>query len=196
MDARHRSITFRASRLKLLPQAIVLLAFTVPLSVLWVGCIFYLFRNQDIQLSGIAFAGMITATLGFFAWAQSGAIHRLMRPDLMSVSISGIETAIGRDLHHHSWMMLGEPEIRRLNSRSSARSIILPKHDGKYIIVKAEEYDHSPDVIMAALKQARKGILIEPSRPSPPSSYIFLALPASCITLGIALAGLGAVIFH
>lgn len=180
----------------MLPQAIVLLAFTVPLSVLWVGCIFYLFRNQDIQLSGLAFAGTITVTLGFFAWAQSAAIRRLITPDLISVSISGIETAIGHDLHHHSWMMLGEPEIRRLNSKSSARSIMLPRHDGKYIIVRTEEYEHSPDIILATLKQARKGILVEPPKSSPSAAYIFFALPASCVTLGIALTGLGAVIFH
>lgn len=196
MDARHRSITFRASRLKLLPQAIVLSAFTLPLSVLWVGCVFYLLRNQSIQLSVLVFAGMLTAALGFFAWAQFRAIHRLISPDLISVSISGIETAIGRDLHQHSWVMLGDPEIRLLNRKSSARSIMFPRHDGKHIIVRSEEYDHSPDIILAALKQARKGILVEPPRPLPPSSYIFLALPASCITLGIALAGLGAVIFH
>ncbi len=196
MDPRHRSITFRASRLKLLPQAIVLLAFTLPLSVLWAGCSFYLLQNQDIQLFALVFAGMLTAAVGFFAWAQSRTIHRLMRPDLISVSISGIETATGRDLHHYSWMMLGELEIRRLNSKSCARSIILSRNDGKYIIVRAEEYDHSPDTIFATLKQARKGILVEPPKPSHPAAYILLALPASCVTLGIVLAGLGAVIFH
>lgn len=73
---------------------------------------------------------------------------------------------------------------------------MLPRHDGKYIIVRTEEYEHSPDIILATLKQARKGILVEPPKPSPSAAYIFFALPASCVTLGIALTGLGAVIFH
>jgi hypothetical protein len=58
------------------------------------------------------------------------------------------------------------------------------------LVIAVEDYAHQPDDILLVLKQAKAGFVTEPAQKPSNALYAFLAIPASCITLGISIIGL------
>jgi hypothetical protein len=194
MGAHNKYITFCGSRLKLVPQSIVLTAFIIPFGLLLVGYGFALARRDYVELSNIAFLVALTAFVGFLIWAQAHTVRRIAGPDLLAVTMSGLDLTIKGNKEHYSWMTLGQPEIRRLSEKTASRSITISKKGGGQLVIRAEEYVHRVEDILQALTQAKVGILVPlPEQPSQ-ALYLYLAIPASILTLAIVLGGLGALL--
>ena len=190
MSAETRAVTLKVSRLRLLPQAIVLLAFLVPIAFLAIiyGCA--LMSQDHVEVTGLAVFVILAAMSLLFVWLQVRTLRRLVHPDLLSVTVGGIELTLGRTRRYHSWSALDEPVLRRLNGKSAARSIVLRQRSGGKLIIAVKDYAHESDDILTILKQAKDGLVTEPARKSSNSLYAFLAIPASCVTLGISTIGL------
>jgi hypothetical protein len=195
MNAENRAVTLKASRLKLVPQAIVLVAFLLPFALLAISYSYALVRKNHVELADLAILAIFAAIALLFVWLQVRTLRRLARPDLLSVTTGGVElTFQGRTLYH-SWSALGEPVLRRLNGKSAARSIVMPQRSGGKLVIAAEDYAHEPDDILVILKQAKAGFVTEPAQKPSNALYAFLAIPASCITLGISIIGLVWIVF-
>jgi hypothetical protein len=190
MSAETHAVTLKVSRLRLLPQAIVLLAFLLPVAFLATICGYALIGEDHIGMTDLAIFAILVAMLVLFVWLQVRTLRRLVHPDWLSVTVGGVELTLGRTRRYHSWSALDEPVLRRLNVRSAARSIVLPQRSGGKLIIAAEDYAHAPDDILTILKQAKAGLVIEQARKSSNALYASLAIPASCVTLGISIIGL------
>jgi len=195
MNAENRAVTLKTSRLKLVPQAIVLVAFLLPFALLALSYGYALVRKNHVELADLAILAIFAAIALLFVWLQVRTLRRLARPDLLSVTTGGVElTFQGRTLYH-SWSALGKPVLRRLNGKSAARSIVMPQRSGSKLVIAAEDYAHEPDDILVILKQAKAGFVTEPAQKPSNALYTFLAIPASCITLGISIIGLVWIVF-
>jgi len=190
MTAENRAVTLKVSRLKLLPEAIVLVAFLLPLALLAVSYGHVLVGKDHVELADLGNFAILTAMSLVFVWLQVRTLRRLARPDLLSVTVGGVELTFQGTRIYHSWSALGEPVLQRLNSKSAARSIVLPQRGGDKLVIAAEDYAHKPDDILAILKQAKAGFVTEWAQTPSNALYAFLAIPASCITLGISIIGL------
>lgn len=190
MNAENRAVTLKASRLKLLPQAIVLVAFLLPFALLAISYGYALVGKDYVEVADLAIFAILTAILLLFAWLQVRTLRRIANPDLLGVTVGGVElTTQGKRLYH-PWSTLGEPVLRRLSGKSATRSIVLPQCSGGKLFISAEDYAHQPDDILLVLRHAKAGFVTElPQKPSN-ALYVFLAIPASCITLGISIIGL------
>lgn len=195
MNAENRAVTLKTSRLKLVPQAIVLVAFLLPFALLALSYGYALVRKNHVELADLAILAIFAAIALLFVWLQVRTLRRLARPDLLSVTTGGVElTFQGRTLYH-SWSALGKPVLRRLNGKSAARSIVMPQRSGSKLVIAAEDYAHEPDDVLVILKQAKAGFVTEPAQKPSNALYTFLAIPASCITLGISIIGLVWIVF-
>jgi hypothetical protein len=190
MNDENRAITLSTSRMKLVPQAIVLTAFIIPFGLLSVGSGYALAGKDYVKLDDIAIFALPTAILMFFAWLQVRTLRRIASPDLLGVTVNGLELTTRGTRQYHPWATLGEPEMRRLSGKSASRSLIFPRRASGRLVIPIEEYRHLAEDILLVLKQAKAGSLIElPQEPSN-SLYMFLAVPAACLTLSIVLVGL------
>ncbi len=190
MNAEDRIVTLKASRLKLLPQAIVLVAFLLPFALLAISYGYAVVRKDHVELADLASLAIPIAMSLLFVWLQARTLRRLAHPDLLSVTVGGVELTFRGTRVNHSWSALGEPVLRCLNGKSAARSIVLPLRSGGKLVIAAEDYAHEPNDILVVLKQAKTGVIIEPAQKPSNALYAFLAIPASCITLGISIIGL------
>ncbi|RMB51733.1 hypothetical protein C8J44_2752 [Sphingomonas sp. PP-CE-3A-406] len=190
MNAENRAVTLKASRLKLLPQAIVLVAFLLPFALLAISCGHTLVGKDHVELADLSILAILTAMALLFVWLEVRTLRRLVHSDLLTVTMGGVELILQRTRLYHSWSDLGEPVLQRLNGKSAARSIVLPQRSGGNLVIAAEDYAHEPGDILVILKQAKAGLLIEPAQKPSNAIYVFLAIPASCITLGISIIGL------
>ncbi|MBO9623325.1 MAG: hypothetical protein J7500_11500 [Sphingomonas sp.] len=190
------AVTFSGSRLKLVPQAIMNLAFILPFGLLWIGLVFEIGSNAGTTPRILAGGMLVTLVVAVFIWFQLLTLRRMAKPDLLTVTPAGLDLIMAGRRQHHLWATLGEPEIRLLGGKSAARSIVLPLRAGGRVIILAEGYSSRAEDILRALRQAKAGLAIEPPRRSSQALYIFLAIPASCFVLGIVLAGLGAILFN
>ena len=196
MNAENRAVTLKACRLKLLPQAIVLVAFLLPFARLAISYGYALVRKDRVQLADIAILAIFTPIALLFVWLQVRTLRRLARPDLLRVTTGGVELTFQGTRLYHSWSALGEPVLRRLNGKSAARSIVMPQRSGGKLVIAAEDYAHEPNDILVILKQAKAGFVTEPAQKPSNALYAFLAIPASCITLGISVIGLVWIVFR
>jgi hypothetical protein len=196
MSAETHAVTLKVSRLRLLPQAIVLLAFLLPVAFLATICGYTLMGKDHVEITGLFAFAILAAMSLLFVWFQVRTLRRLVHPDLLSVTVGGVELTLGRTRRYHSWPALEEPVLRRLSGKSAARSIVLPQRSGGKLIIAAEDYAHEPDDILIILKQAKAGLVTEPARKSSNALYAFLAIPASCVTLGISIIGLAWIAFR
>lgn len=189
MSAETRAVTLKASRLKLLPQAIVLSAFLLPFAFLAISYGHALMLEGNVGKTGLAIFAILAAMSFLFVWLQVRTLRRLVYPDLLSVTAGGVDLTRWRTKLYHSWSALDEPVLQRLNGKSAARSIVLPQRSGGKLVIAVEEYAHDPNDILTILKQAKAGLVTEPAQEPSNALYAFLAIPASCLTLGISIIG-------
>ncbi|TCP99563.1 hypothetical protein C8J46_103451 [Sphingomonas sp. PP-F2F-A104-K0414] len=190
MNGENSAVTLKASRLKLLPQAIVLVAFLLPFALLTISYGYALCAKDYLELADLAIFAILTAILLLFVWLQVRTLRRIANPDLLGVTADGVELTTQGTRHYYPWSTLGEPVLRRLSGKSAALSIVLLQRGGGNLVIAAEDYAHQPGDILLVLKQAIAGFVTElPEKPSN-ALYAFLAIPASCITLGISIFGL------
>lgn len=189
MSAENRTVPLRASRLKILPQAIVLAAFLLPFLLLAIISGYALAGKHHVELADLAMFAIIVALPLIFTWLLVRTLRRLANPDLLSVTIDGVELTVNGTRLYHSWSALGKPVLQILNSKSAARSIVLPLHSGGKLVILAEDYECDPGDILVILEQAKAGFLTESVRKSSNALYAFLAIPASCITLSASIIG-------
>ena len=192
MSPSTRAVTFSGSRLKLVPQAIVLLAFILPMGLLWFGLLFELGRLA-LPTSRIVGFALMTMVLGFLIWSELNTLRRMANPDLLTVAPTALGLISAGRRRNYSWAMLGEPELRRLGGKSAAQSIVVPISGGGRVIILAEEYANGAEDILKALKQAKMGLSIDAPQRSSQALYLYLAIPASTLVLGIFLVGLWAI---
>lgn len=185
------AVAFNASRTKLISQAIVLAAFMLPCVVLSVISAVTLSQEDGVQFAQVAVFAAVTGLAGFFVAAVTHTLQRIAAPDLLIVTSNGLDLTIRGKRLYYPWTTLGEPELRRLSAKSASTSVVLPRLPGGKLVIMAEEYEHRARDILEALKQARGGGLIDPPQRQSQALYLFLAVPASSLTLGIVLAGLG-----
>lgn len=190
MSAETRAVTLKASRLKILPQAIVLLAFLLPFVFLAVSYGHALVGEDYLGMTGLAIFAILAAMSLLFVCLEVRTLRRLVNPDLLSVTVGGVEITLRRMRRYHSWSALDEPVLRRLSGKSAARSIVLTQRSGGKLVIAAEDYAYEPHDILTILKQAKAGLLTEPVQKSSNAFYAVLAIPASCVTLGISIIGL------
>lgn len=186
---------FSSSRVKLVPQAIVTFAFLLPLGLLWFGLAFEIGYDSGPSPGQVAGLIPMTAVVAFLIWLQILTLRRMARPDVLTVTSAGVDLTMAGRRRLHSWTMLGEPEMRQLGGKSVAQSIVLPLNDGGRVVILAEEYASRAEDILKTLTQARSGLPFDPPQRSSEALYLFLAIPAACLVLGIVLTGLGAIIF-
>jgi hypothetical protein len=189
MSAENRTVTLKASRLKILPQAIVLVAFLLPFSLLAIISGYTLAGKYHVELADLAIFAIMVAIPLIFTWLLVRTLRRLADPDLLGVTVGGVELTVHGTRLYHSWSALGNPVLQLLNSKSAARSIVLPQHSGGKLIIAAEDYEYDPGDILVILEQAKAGFLTEPVKKSSNALYAFLAIPASCITLSVSIIG-------
>ncbi|MBB4619927.1 hypothetical protein [Sphingomonas abaci] len=190
MSAEIRAVTLKVSRLRLLPQVIVLLAFLLPVAFLATMFGYALMGEDHVGMAGLAMFAILTAISLLFVWLQVRTVRRLVHPDLLSVTVGGVELTLGRTRRYHPWLALEEPVLRRINGKGAARSIVLPQRSGGKLIIAAEDYAHDPADILTILKQAKVGLVTEPDQKSSNALYVFFAIPASCVTLGVSIVGI------
>jgi len=189
MSAENRTVTLRASRLKILPQAIVLAAFLLPFLLLAIISGYALAGKHHVEPADLAiFAILVTIPLIFTCFLVR-TLRRLADPDVLGVTIDGVELTVRGTRRYHSWSALGKPVLQFLNSKSAARSIVLPQHRGSNLVILAEDYECDPGDILVILEQAKAGFLIESVRKPSNALYALLAIPASCITLSASIIG-------
>jgi hypothetical protein len=186
---------FSSSRVKLVPQAIVNFALLLPLGLLWLGLAFEVGYEGGPAVGHVAVLILTTAVVAFLIWYQILTLRRVAKPDVLNVTSAGLDLTMAGRRRRHSWTMLGEPEMRRLSGKSVARSIILPLNDGSRVVIPAEEYACRAEDMLRTLTQARAGLPFDPPQRASEALYLFLAIPAACLVLGIVLMGLGAIIF-
>jgi len=189
MSAEDRTVTLRASRLKILPQVIVLVAFLLPFLLLAIVSGYALAGKHNIELADLAIFAMMVAIPLIFTWFLVRTLRRLADPDLLGVTIDGVELTVHGTRLYHSWSALGKPVLQLSNSKSAARSIVLPQHSGGKLVILAEDYECDPRDILIILEQAKAGFLTESVRKPSNALYAFLAIPASCITLSASIIG-------
>lgn len=190
MSAEIRAVTLKVSRLRLLPQVVVLLAFLLPVAFLATMFGYALMGEDHVGMAGLAMFAILAAMSLLFVWLQVRTVRRLVHPDLLSVTVGGVELTLGRTRRYHPWSALGEPVLRRMNGKGEARSIVLPQRSGGKLIIAAEDYAHDPNDILTILKKAKVGLVTETAQKSSSALYVFLAIPASCVTLGISIIGI------
>jgi len=189
MSAENHTVTLRASRLKILPQAIVLTAFLLPFLLLAIISGYAPAGKHHVELADIAIFAIMVAIPLIFTWLLVRTLRRLADPDLLSVTIDGVELTVNGTRLYHSWSALGKPVLQLLNSKSVARSIVLPQHSGGKLVILAEDYECDPRDILVILEQAKAGFLTESVIKPSNALYAFLAIPASCITLSASIIG-------
>jgi hypothetical protein len=197
MNPATQTVTFSGSRLKLVPQAIVLLAFILPLGFLWFGISFEVARlGFSTPGRHVGFAFVLTTVVGFLIWSELHTLRRIARPDLLTVASTGFGLISGGRRQYHAWAKSGAPEMRQLSGKSVARSIVVPLSSGGRVVILAEEYANRAEDVLKALEQAKAGLPIDPPQRSSEALYRYVAIPASTLVLGIVLAGLGAILFN
>ncbi len=140
MNAENRAVTLKASRLKLLPQAILLVAFLLPFALLAISYGYALVRKDRVELADLAILAIFTPIALVFVWLQVRTLRRLARPDLLRVTTGGVELTFQGTRLYHSWSALGEPVLRRLNGKGAARSIVMLQRSGGKLVIAAEDY--------------------------------------------------------
>jgi hypothetical protein len=189
MSAENRTVTLKASRLKILPQAIVLAAFLLPFLLLAIISGYTVAGKRHVELGDLAIFAIMVAIPLVFTWFLVRTLRRLADPDLLGVTIDGVELTVNGTRLYHSWSSCVKPVLQFLNSKSAARSIVLPQHCGGKLVILAEDYEYDPGDILVILEQAKAGFLTEPVRKRSNALYAFLAIPASCITLSASIIG-------
>jgi hypothetical protein len=91
MNAENRAVTLKASRLKLVPQAIVLVAFLLPFALPAKSYGYALVRKDRVELADLAILAIFTSIALLFVWLQVRTLRRLARPDLLSVTTGGVD---------------------------------------------------------------------------------------------------------
>lgn len=134
----------------------------------------------------------MTPVMAFLIWFQVHKLLRMAKPDILTITPTGLRLISAGRRSDHLWAKLGEPKERRLSGKSVARSIVIPTSSGGMLVILAEEYANRVEDILAALKQAKMGLPIDAPPRSSQALYLYLAIPASTLVLGIVLAGLGA----
>lgn len=186
---------FSSSRVKLVPQAIVTFAFLLPLGLLWFGLALGIGYDGGPTAGRVAVLILMTAAVAFLAWLEILTLRRMAKPDILTVTSAGLDLTIAGRRRHHSWTRLGDHELRQLSGKSIARSIILPLNDGGRVVIPAEEYACRAEDILRTLTQARSGLPFGAPHRSSEAPYMYLAIPAACLVLGMVLTGLGAIVF-
>lgn len=91
MSAKTHAVTMKVSRLRLLPQAIVLSTFLLPVAFLATICGYTLMGKDHTEMTGLAAFAILTAMSLLFVWFQVRTLRRLVHPDLLSVTVGGVE---------------------------------------------------------------------------------------------------------
>lgn len=181
------TITFRASRMKLLPALLVCLAFAVPLTCYSAMMLVLRLRGElATTWQGLLAEALVHATSALFIWMCAVTARRLVRPDSLRLYGDGIAfTYLGRG-EWHPWCDVGDAEAVRRSPNSAARDIIIPLSVPKRrrIRVRGEEYDHTVDDMLSAIKATRSGAVPAPPPPAPLTAYRSIALPSAVLTFG------------
>ncbi|MEG8026510.1 hypothetical protein QP162_22865 [Sphingomonas aurantiaca] len=118
MSAENRTVTLRASRLKILPQAIVLAAFLLPFLLLAIISGYALAGKHHVEPADLAiFAILVTIPLIFTCFLVR-TLRRLADPDVLGVTIDRVELTVRGTRRYHSWSALGKPVLQFLNSKA------------------------------------------------------------------------------
>ncbi|RSV39541.1 hypothetical protein CA234_14930 [Sphingomonas sp. ABOLE] len=187
------TITFTGSRLKLVPQAIVLMAFILPLGFLGAGFVFAIGREGATPASIGGGALMMTA-LAWLIWLELVTLRRIAKPDVLMLAPTGLRMIVAGRTRTIPRTKLGTPELHKLSGRSAARSIIVPVAGGSRVVIAAEEYAVGVQDILKALNQTKAGLPIDAPEHSSQAPYLYIAIPASTLVLGIMLVGLTAIL--
>lgn len=188
-----QTVTFTGSRVKLVPQAILLMAFILPFGLLCPGVLFAISRKGP-TLGLIGGGALLMMVLASLIWFELLTLRRIARPDVLTLAPTTLRVVVAGRTRSISWTKLGTPELQRLSGRSAARSIVVPVAGGGSVVIAAEEYSSGVHDILGALNQAKAGLPIDVPKRSSQKPYLYVAIPASTLVLGIVLVGLMAIL--
>jgi len=188
-----QTVTFVGSRLKLAPQAIVLMAFMLPLGFLGAGIPFAMSREGP-TLTLIGGLALVMTALAPFLWLELLTLRRMATPDVLILAPSALRMTVAGRTRTIPWTRLGTPYLQRPSGRSAARSIVVPVVGGRDLVIAAEEYAIGVHDVLNALIQAQAGLPIDTPARSSRAAYLYIAIPASTLVLGIVVFGLAAIL--
>jgi hypothetical protein len=177
--ADQQSLTFRTSRAKALPLAIVTPVFVsipaIPTCMLLTSLIST--GNADHWGFGLGFA--VVSIL--FLFAEYVLIRRVIWPDTLELSKDGFSlTRFGRSKAFR-WSDYREATKKYVSSGKSGSfyARLEPRGEGKPVLIPAETYVQPLDVVIDAVQKAQAGKLIELPPEKTPRVYAYFAVPVS-----------------
>lgn len=178
------TITFRASRLKLLP-APILASLMIPVPFIMLA------RVWQIGHPPHPAAGTYPAVVLLLVLALSGVgveirlVLDVLFPERIVLDTSGWTRISPGGKTHYDWSdFLDVREARVPTGRSSQRCISLaPKKGGKPVIIMAGAYLHSLDTMLRTIKQAQVGKLVDPGGETFPWPHALIGIPLSLLSV-------------
>ncbi|MET3712976.1 hypothetical protein ABIC65_003695 [Sphingomonas trueperi] len=169
------------------------MAFVLPLGFLGAGIPFAMNREgPTLTLIG-GFALVMTA-LAPFLWLELLTLRRMATPDVLMLSPTAFRMTLAGRTRTIPWARLGTPALQRLSGRSAARSIVVPVAGGSNLVISAEEYTIGANDLVKALSQAKAGLPIDMPARASQAAYLYIAIPASTLVLGIVIFGMTAIL--
>lgn len=188
-------VTLVGSRWKLAPQAIVLPAFILPLGFVGAGLPFAIIREGP-TLTLISGSALILTVLASLIWLELLTLRRMATPDVLILASSALRMTVAGRTRTIPWTRLGTPSVQRLSGRSAARSVVVPVVGGRDLVIAAEEYTIEAQALLKTLTQAQAGLPIDTPPRSSQATYLYIAIPASTLVLGIVVFGLAAILIN
>lgn len=181
-------IRFRSSAMKLLPAALVAAAFAIPASFLSAVLLgMHVVGDAPLTVGAALVELLVHAVSGVLLWCVVRTARRMVSPDEVRLDACGISvTELGRTVRH-PWHELGRPEAVSGSSDSWARAIRIPVLGTKQgrLMIAAEQYRHSVDVMLLTIENARHGVLDVLPPEQSLASYRYIAIPSALITLAM-----------
>lgn len=179
------AIEFQGSRAKALPPVLIVAVFI------------YLFgEGSAAYADGILHGARLSSQwLGLplavlfllFLWAEFRLLHRVIRPDTLTLTRDGWTTSFLGKTKAFAWADYGNAAERWVSSgKSSSRVISLEKReDGKRSYIPGDQYIHPYPVVLEAVRNAQEGRLIAPGLASAPRLYAYGIVPLTALACGI-----------
>jgi hypothetical protein len=100
-----------------------------------------------------------------FLWTIAVVLRRIVSPDTLEISTSGIAVTKFGKPQYYTWASLGEPQSRLGRDGEPLEIRLTVKASSETLSLPARFYCQRFDIVLSALQEARKGRL--PAWPSP-----------------------------